>query len=152
MKSGLIDLLNSIHKNWLGMFPMRLCLPSPCASTAHCFLLSSSSCLLAIDWWVTKPALCFSFPEWNFGKSNIVSCAFQSLWFVKWIWSHYDATKDKFGLQPCVLLPWRMGRWSSVETWRTLYSSLADLAIGKKQPVVLVSMRKQHTRLLLIWL
>ena len=36
----------------------------------------------------------FSFPKRQFGKSKIVYRSFQSQWFHKWKWLHYDAASD----------------------------------------------------------
>ena len=36
----------------------------------------------------------FSFPQRQFGKSKIVYRSFQSQWFHKWKWFHYDAASD----------------------------------------------------------
>ena len=34
------------------------------------------------------------FPRRQFGKSAVVSCAFQGSWFNKWQWLHYESTTD----------------------------------------------------------
>ena len=36
----------------------------------------------------------FSFPKCQFDKFKIVSRSFQSQWFYKWKWLHYDAASD----------------------------------------------------------
>ena len=35
-----------------------------------------------------------SFPKWQFGQKNVVNRSFQSSWFGKWKWIHYDAAGD----------------------------------------------------------
>ena len=45
----------------------------------------------------------FSFPSQKFGKSNVVSRAFQSSWFARWKWLYYDATQDLVFCHTCVV-------------------------------------------------
>ena len=35
-----------------------------------------------------------NYPKWMFGKSKPVYRFFQSNWFSKWQWLHYDAAQD----------------------------------------------------------
>ena len=34
------------------------------------------------------------FPRRHFGKTKVVYCSFQSMWFSQWKWLHYDAASD----------------------------------------------------------
>ena len=36
----------------------------------------------------------YIFPRHQFGKSKVVSCAFQGSWFNKWQWLHHESTTD----------------------------------------------------------
>ena len=44
----------------------------------------------------------FKFPKRNFGKTKIVSRAFQASWFSKWCWLHYDGTRDLAFCHTCI--------------------------------------------------
>ncbi len=54
---------------------------------------ASSSSAEKLDFEINQPHD-FSFPKRQFGKSKIVYRAFQSQWFNKWKWLHYDEAND----------------------------------------------------------
>ena len=43
-----------------------------------------------------------NFPRHEFGQKAIVSRSFQSSWFSKWKWLHYDASRDVVYCHTCV--------------------------------------------------
>ena len=43
-----------------------------------------------------------NFPKCQFGQNNISNCSFQSLWFTKWKWIHYDAAGDLAYCHVCI--------------------------------------------------
>ena len=47
--------------------------------------------------------LSFSFPKREFGKTIIVKRSFQSQWFIKWQWLHYDQSRDLAFCHTCVM-------------------------------------------------
>ena len=47
--------------------------------------------------------LSFSFPKREFGKTIIVKRSFQSQWFIKWQWLHYDQSRDLAFCHMCVM-------------------------------------------------
>ena len=44
----------------------------------------------------------YVFPRRQFGKSKVVSRAFQGSWFHKWQWLHYESTTDLAFCHTCV--------------------------------------------------
>ena len=47
--------------------------------------------------------LSFSFPKREYGRSIIVKCSFQSQWFSKWQWLHYDQSRDMAFCHTCMM-------------------------------------------------
>ena len=45
----------------------------------------------------------FSFPKREYGRSIIVKCSFQSQWFSKWQWLHYDQSRDMAFCHTCMM-------------------------------------------------
>jgi len=43
-----------------------------------------------------------SFPKCQFGQKNVVNRSFQSSWFAKWKWIHYDASGDLAYCHICI--------------------------------------------------
>ena len=44
----------------------------------------------------------FNFPKLDFGQTNPVFRSFQSSWFLKWGWLHYDAASDVAFCHICI--------------------------------------------------
>ena len=44
----------------------------------------------------------FAFPKREFGKARIVKRSFQSSWFARWPWLHYDCSRDSAFCHVCV--------------------------------------------------
>ena len=44
----------------------------------------------------------FDFPKREFGKTWPVKRAFQSQWFIKWKWLHYDCSRDLVFCHICI--------------------------------------------------
>ena len=47
--------------------------------------------------------LTFSFPKREYGRSIIVKRSFQSQWFSKWQWLHYDQSRDMAFCHTCII-------------------------------------------------
>ena len=47
--------------------------------------------------------LSFSFPKRDYGKSIVVKRSFQSQWFSKWQWLHYDQSRDMAFCHTCIM-------------------------------------------------
>ena len=47
--------------------------------------------------------LSFLFPKCEYGRSIIVKCSFQSQWFSKWQWLHYDQSRDMAFCHTCMM-------------------------------------------------
>ena len=74
---------------------------------SHSFLaITMSSCKVPLSKISESPNQPgdYSFLSRKFGKSNIVSHAFQSSWFARWKWLHYDATQDLVFCHTCVVV------------------------------------------------
>ena len=44
----------------------------------------------------------YNFPRREFGQKTVVNRSFQSSWFIKWKWLHYESSRDVVYCHTCV--------------------------------------------------
>ena len=94
----------------------------------------------------------FSFPSRKFGKSNVVSRAFQPSWFARWKWLHYDATHDLVFCHTCVVAA-KTGKMKLSGNMKDSIFLSGGISNWKDATVrfVISTSRQRRTKLLSTW-
>ena len=81
----------------------------------------------------------YSFPRREFGQKTTAARSFQSSWFIKWKWLHYDAIRDLVFCHMCVT---GVNSSKLKLTGNAKESAFIYGGIGKTQQGVSISMKQ----------